>query len=441
MAAFLPSAAAAAEGVPGAGDPGRFSLTALAASVNLADEVATSLWEHLELDPATDAEIAANIPQEDLKKTLRDFIDSRGLSAGVSGRISTLFVKLERHRAAVDDPAPPTAAPPQVAAVAAAPRGKLSEVLDQYDDSTYEELDLDTRAALRRNHEAATGGPPPVGKEPSSDQLAAMMARIKKKHAPYADFAIFTPHGRRLVKYHKFDAQVFVQGTLQTQRLKGPQDFAAWQSCWAVFRATMISLSEASPATLDDYERGLAQLHSLNPSQWGILFCADEILRSEVWQKVQHDMQDKGTWPDFRPWDQVIKITTYGGPESTYVMQHWWSTHVLFPCQQAKPLAFLHGIEGTTMLPMPSGMTNAAASSSGGDTRPHGRPQQDHSQSNQQGGHGNSHKKKNKNKPARPYTTPDYNHNSNKGKGKGKGHQGGKTQEGKGHHGGKNSKK
>merc|ERR1712086_399246 len=259
----------------------------------------------------------------------------------------------------------------------------------------HEELDLDTRVSLRRNHEAATGGPPPVGKEPSSDQLAAMMARLKKKHAPYADFAIFQPHGRRLVKYHKLDAQVFGQGTLQSQRLKGPSDFPAWQSCWAVFRATMISLSEVSPATLDDYERGLVQLVSLHPTQWGIVFCADEILRSEVWQKVQEDLQDKGTWPAFRPWDQVIRMTTYGSPDSTYVMQHWWSTHVLFPCQQARsPMAFLHGVEGTTMLPMPSGMTNSAASSSAGDNPSHGR-----AQSNNQ-----NNKKNNKNNPnSRPY--------------------------------------
>ena len=442
---MLPSSAAAAAGVAGASEPGSFSLTSLAASVKLSDEVATSLWEHLELDPATDAEIAANIPQEDLKKTLRDFVEKAGLSAGVSGRIFTLFAKLERHRASIDGP-PPVAAPPQVAAPAAAPavaRGKLSEVLDQCDSTEFDELDLETRAALRRNHWDATGGPPPVGKEPSSDQLAAMMARIKKKHAPYADFAIFTPHGHRLAKYHRFDAQIFVQGTLQTQRVRGPQDFEAWRNCWAVFRATMISLSEASPATLDDYERGMAQLHSLNPNQWGILFAADETLRSEVWQKVQQDMQDKGTWPAVRPWDQVIKVTTYGGPESTYALQHWWSIHVLFPCQQAKPLAFLQGVEGTNLIPMPNGMMNVAASSSGGDSRPQGRAQRDAAQHTHQGGGGGSSNKKKKNNrnnnKAKPYSS-DFNTNHDKGKGKGKGPKGGKAQEGKGHHGGKSSK-
>ena len=220
MAAHAVSPAAAPEGYTAADGPVRFSLTSLATSVNLADSLSTELWEHLELNPDTDAEIAANIPPEALKETLKDFIESRGLSAGVSGRIATIFAKLERHRASIDDPVPLAAAPPQVAVAVAATRGKLSSVLDQYDDTTYEELDLETRALLRANHVAATGGPPPVGKEPSSDQLAAMMARLKKKQPPYADFAIFTPHGRRLVKYHKFDAQVFVQGTLQSQRVK-----------------------------------------------------------------------------------------------------------------------------------------------------------------------------------------------------------------------------
>jgi hypothetical protein len=425
------SASAAADASP------PITLTALAASSRLDDALAADLWGHLDLDPELDAEEAANIPADFLKSTLAEFVESRGLSAGAAGRITTIFAKLERHRARLDDPAPQAAAetPPTAPVVAAVPGGKISAVLDQMDDRPYEALDMVTRAELRANHKEAVGGPPPVGKEPSSDQLAAMMSRLKKEEPPYADFAIFQPHGQRLAKYHKFDAQIFVGGTLTSQALKGPTNFTSWRDCWALFRATMISLSEVSPATLDDYERGLEQLVALHPTQWGIIYCADELMRSEQWKKLQEGLQDSGSWPTFRPWDHVIRLSTYGGPDSPYAMQHWWSLHVIFPCQQGmrSPMAFLRGVEGTDMLPMPGGMTVTSAASSSGAA-----PQQDRSQNtrNQQrkkqkkGAHGGA-----------PWSDPYPTHQNQKGNhgGKGKGKDKGKGG-GKGKHGGKTTK-
>ena len=158
-----------------------------------------------------------------------------------------------------------------------------------------------------------------------------MMARLTRGESPYADFAIFQPHGRRLAKHHKFDAQIFVDGKLTTRALKGPSDFPSWKSCWEVFRATMVSLLTVSPATLDGYERGISHLVDLYPQPWGMIFCADEILRSEIWQSVAEALQDKGEWPAVRPWDFVIKVTTYGGAEATQAMILWWFTHVAAP--------------------------------------------------------------------------------------------------------------
>ena len=207
MASTVPSFAAASPVAPAAAaGTETVTLSALAASVNLTPELAVALWEHMELDPEVDAEVAANIPSEVLNVSITEFVEARELSAGVSGRISLIFTKLERHRAAIDGHAPTAAVQPADTAAAAVHRGKMSAVLDQADDSTYEALDPSKRAALRANHESTTGGPPPVGRDPSADQLAAMMARLNKGEAPYADFAVFQPHGRRLAKYHKFDA-------------------------------------------------------------------------------------------------------------------------------------------------------------------------------------------------------------------------------------------
>merc|ERR1712194_853828 len=129
----------------------------------------------------------------------------------------------------------------------------------------------------------------------------------------------------------------------------------------AVFRATMISLVEISPATLDDYERGIGQLVTLFPQHWGIIFCCDVLTRSERWNEIAEGLKESGSWPADRPWDKVMKLTTYGGEESTIAQQHWWSHRVIFPCQSTRPLAALQEMEGTSLLPMPGGMTSSSS--------------------------------------------------------------------------------
>ena len=158
---------------------------------------------------------------------------------------------------------------------------------------------------------------------------------------------------------------MFVDGKLVTRALKGPCDFPAWKACWEVFRATMVSLMTVSPATLDGYERGISTLVALFPTQWGVIFCADEIIRSEVWMATAEDLQDKGDWPVDRPWDLVLRVTTYGGADSNQKMSHWWFTHVVAPCQRAgSPVSFIQEIEGAKLLPMPDGFTTSEVGTS-----------------------------------------------------------------------------
>ena len=56
----------------------------------------------------------------------------------------------------------------------------------------------------------------------------------------------------------------------------------------------MISLGFASPAALDGYEHGIDELYTWNPQNWGIIFCADFLLRSEMWDRLAHELQDDG---------------------------------------------------------------------------------------------------------------------------------------------------
>ena len=400
---------------------GPLTLTGLAEVVGLDAVIASALWDHMKLDPLRDAEAAAHISAERLKASIEDFNLAYDVALGDSGRINMIFARLERHRLSLEDP--PVAAPAPVgvptapAPVAAAVRLKMSTVLDQHDDTSFEVLSDVKRAELRRNHQTTCGGAAPDGQRPSSEQLGAMMARLERGKSPYADFAVFQPHGGRLAMHHKFDAQIFVGGELSTRHLKGPINFASWKACWAVFRATMISLAEISPATLDAYERGLGQLVTLFPQNWGIIFCGDALTRSERWNEIAEGLKDSGSWPEHRPWDLVMRLTTYGGEDSTIAQQHWWSHRVIYPCQSTKPLVALQELEGTALLPMPGGMTSSS-------TVP------DRAASSQQPHNNNRPRNKPKNKKQRhaaptPYQAPAPHKGDGKGKGgKGKAHDG-----------------
>ena len=248
-----PSAAAMAAEAP--------TLASLAADVRLDPSTSELLWAALELNPDEDLEVAAAIPDTVLANVIEDFRAINGLSAGAAGRISLVF---SRARAAVNSPGAPSAeashAAAEVQPISNLTKFKFSAVLDQGDDNTFVTLPTLRRAELRQRHLEMTGGKPPEGRAPNSEQLAALEARLKTGEAPYADFAVFTPHGRRQAKLHKFEAQVFVGNQLTTRMLRGPADLSSWKASWAVFRAAMIMLGEASPATLDVYEGGITQL-------------------------------------------------------------------------------------------------------------------------------------------------------------------------------------
>ena len=349
--------------------PAEVTLDSIAADVGLRATVAALLWEHLDVSPS-DLQTAAAIPEGILNRSLESFHEANSLTAGDAGRISRIFKRIAEASAPAAAAAPN--APPEPAAQdTPSSRMKYSRVLDQHDDGTFEVLDPDTRSELRARHVSLTGAAPPFERTPSSVQLAALHEKIRKGHAPFADFALFTPHGARHMKFHRFDAQVFVEGTLTTRQLSGPGDFVAWKACWEVFRAAMVSLGEVSPATLDAYERGISQLVTFHPEHWGVIFCADTLLRSEVWDRIAEDLYDHKAWPAQQPWDLVMRMSTWGGSDLTTDMRHWWDTHILLPCRQAgSPYHFIQKIEGTSLLPLPQGMTSVGSSAGSSQDAP-----------------------------------------------------------------------
>ena len=79
-----------------------------------------------------------------------------------------------------------------------------------------------------RNHREAVGADPLPDAEPTAAQVTAMMAKVLKRHeAPYADFSVLTPFGRRIQKQSKARNFLQADGTRKTVEIPGPASFPA----------------------------------------------------------------------------------------------------------------------------------------------------------------------------------------------------------------------
>ena len=108
-----------------------------------------------------------------------------------------------------DTVTPPTE-PGPATPVKAGKRVKSAPIIDQLDETEVEPL---TRTELDREyacHIEVTGAEPTHEAEPTAEQLAALRDKIVKRgEAPYADFSIFTPYGRRVQRQMRTRSYVF----------------------------------------------------------------------------------------------------------------------------------------------------------------------------------------------------------------------------------------
>jgi hypothetical protein len=83
----------------------------------------------------------------------------------------------------------------------------FEETLEQGARGTFEILEDEEITLLRNLYVAVCGREPPESARPTSEQVAALQARLKSKRAPYVDFAIFGPFGGRDAKMRRFETK------------------------------------------------------------------------------------------------------------------------------------------------------------------------------------------------------------------------------------------
>ena len=252
-------------------------------------------------------------PAEDEERPPRD------LSVVDKARLESFRRACFRRVGAVPD-TPGTRPPeaPVVAAAAPAPltnsptsrKLKLSAVVDQTLEAEVTMLSPEEVDAMYQEYKTKYGDVPSPGPEPTVDQVSAVRMLLTSKTAPYIDFAVFGPHGLRLLRRLTFSTFAMnSQGEWQRRELPGPPSFEAWFEIFRVVRTTFLLLSAVTAERLDSYCEHIRSLHSrFGADCWDLVYMADVHMRSEQFERIRRKLE---ATPDFgytsrAPWSAVF---------------------------------------------------------------------------------------------------------------------------------------
>ena len=195
----------------------------------------------------------------------------------------------------------PLAAPPIPAAASPAPAAatglaiisakklKMSNVLDQGDESEFAMADPARIAGWFHNYVSVTHGQPDEEDTPTNEQLTALYVRVvAQQGSPYADFAVFTPFARKTSRAHRFTAYLpQPDGSWLSKEIPGPKNYEAWLFCWRVCRVACLMLKLAHEMPLDRYQRKIEKLATQWGSAWHLVCLAEDKCRFEHMNRLK----------------------------------------------------------------------------------------------------------------------------------------------------------
>ena len=189
---------------------------------------------------------------------------------------------------------------------------KMASLVDQTDESELLPPDGSLVQSWLQKYTLLMGGPPEEEEEPTAAQLAGLHKRVVLlKQAPYVDFGVWVPFGRRALKQQKFRMYTPLgDGSFLMRDLPGPQNFQQWMSCWKVFKTAALMLGIVSLTALLNYEKMMERLVVQWPTAWGLICQAEDKARAERLEKLRRNFvteaaQSKATpadWDSDAPW-------------------------------------------------------------------------------------------------------------------------------------------
>ena len=193
----------------------------------------------------------------------------------------------------------------------------MALIADQLCEDEHTILDAKTIQEAYSRYQTKMGEYPAADEELTSEQRTCLHARFAEGRPPYVDFALWGPHGQRVLRKVKFKgSRIDPDGTISTIEITGPPSFSAWELSYSIFAVGCIMLGEISPARLEGYKKLIKRYHErYGPQTWAILYRADVRARLEFAERVRRRGQDEldaarsagGDHPfsERHPWDWV----------------------------------------------------------------------------------------------------------------------------------------
>ena len=185
------------------------------------------------------------------------------------------------------------AKPASVTSVTTCVTVTVSQVLDQMSEVIAPMMSQSDLIEAHGRFEKRLEGEFPREEAPTDQQLSALSHVIGVLLLiGYADFAVFGPHGNRLLRKLVMCGLIpCADGTFRKLELRGPPDFQTWLACFRVLRAALIMLGYVGVHALDQYERHIARLHAEFGSQcWPLLYQADTRMRNEQFIYMRREL-------------------------------------------------------------------------------------------------------------------------------------------------------
>jgi len=226
----------------------------------------------------------------------------------------TAGLPVERER-----PLPEASAAPQPPSK----RVKLSSLVDPSAEAELVNLDSSVVRSMFSSYKDKRGAYPHKDHEPTEEQLSAVAQLLSAGQAPYVDFALFGPHGKRALKRLSMVAFTYQveSGTWKRVEVPGPPDFATWWRCWLVFKTTLLLLGCVSTERLEHYGEYVRQLcETYGPEAWFLIAQADDRFRSEEMERLRRvaqityeglseDARSNSSFQPDRPWEWAFGAT------------------------------------------------------------------------------------------------------------------------------------
>ena len=181
---------------------------------------------------------------------------------------------------------------------------KMKDIIDQVSTDTIVRLSLKEVKEAYATYRLKMGGDPNPEFEPTEFQLAGIQTLLKSGMAPYADFALFGPHGKRLQRRLTFSSFRLSDGGQWVKvELPGPSCYDQWLRCYKTWKVCMLLLEAASVEALDDYMDCIKGLDTeLGSGAWWLIYQAEVRMRNEVFDRTRRKLEmDAEQWSTVDP--------------------------------------------------------------------------------------------------------------------------------------------